>query len=282
MEKIRETEGEKTIFGLASSGRSQEQLLFFRDLMKGAWNADQMDTIDGTHFRTISEAWKHLGSSYPETSWKAIPEADFILMVGANPMKTQPVIASLLRRGILERQMRVAVFGQIECLPPFVHYHIPMENRKAPLLARAMIPDLAAFPGRISRIDLLEKISRKSREIHPGEILEEAELDQDARKVLHDVAKAFLEAQNPLVMVGTEVAESGDAAMLGDVFSLALLKGLLPDGAARIIILKPYGNSAGAWNLGLASGARPQRETSMEWRAVSFRRGGYSGRVCIG
>ncbi|MBW1698868.1 MAG: (2Fe-2S)-binding protein [Deltaproteobacteria bacterium] len=243
---IRNNNGIEAIFGLASSAAANEELIFFRDLMIRGWSAGHMDTLDGVHFRAVHGTRKDSKGRFREDSWQRIPEADLVILFGASPYHSQPVISSLLRKGILESGMNVVVFGRTDHISPYTPYYFPVENRDLPLLIQA----------------LRTKVMNKDDA--PG-ILEKAGLENDAVKAFHEVAEALSDSVNPLFIAGPTLTGLETPSALCDVVRLAHLKGLLPDNALRLIILKPFGNSAGAWKLGISSTKEPPNRD--RWKA---------------
>ena len=235
---IRNNNGGEAVFGLASSAAANEELIFFRDLMIRGWSAGHMDTLDGAHFRAVHGTRKDSKGCFREASWKMIPEADLVILFGASPYQSQPVISSLLRKGILENGMKVAVFGRTDRIPQYTPYYFPVGNRDLPLLIQAL------------RSKVMNKDDARA-------ILEKAGLENDAVKAFHEVAEALANSVNPIFIAGQTHTGLGNPSALDDVVSLAHLIGFLPDNTLRLIILKPFGNSAGAWKLGISSTKGP-------------------------
>jgi len=237
--------GGDAIAGIASSMHSNESLLFFREVMGRGLGAGSMDTLDGACFRTLVRARADLKTPLKESSWKMIPEADPIVIVGADPYQTQPVISSLIRRAIFENRKKVLVIGQQADLFPFAARHLPLKEGDEPVLVRAMLDEVAA-----SGTD-------DARRAQAAELLQRVGLDASGAAAFHDMARTISEAANPLFIAGGGLIAPADGSGFNSLARLALLKGLLPGSALRLIILKPFGNSAGAWKLGLASAAEP-------------------------
>ncbi len=125
LKSIRRAEGGEALFGLASSALSNEELLQFRDLMAKGCSAGHVGSLDGEHFKAVSKAWELKGEPIKEASWKMIPEADFILLLGADPYQTQPIVSTLVRRAILERGVPVGLAGDMDHMPPFASFQFP-------------------------------------------------------------------------------------------------------------------------------------------------------------
>ena len=252
---IKNEKGGKALFGFASSTASNETLVSFRELMTKGWETGRIDTLDGVHFRTVSRVWNDLGGSFKETSWKMIPEADFIMIAGANLYQSQPVLLSLIRRSILEKGTKVAVIGQKDCMAPFTSYYLQEKNGDEPLLVKAILGEfITSVDERRSnshRQNVFEEL--KKEKMNVPALLKKAGLDEDGKKVFYEVAKTFANSVNPLLIAGEELTGHQNTFGFRDILNLVLMKGLLPEDILRLIILKPHGNSAGAWKLGLSS-----------------------------
>lgn len=238
------------VAGLASSMNSNETLFFFRELMRRGWGAGAIDTLDGAHFRTVLKAHGHGDVPLREASWKMIPEADHILIAGADPYQTQPVISSLIRKSIFQNKTKVSVIGQQAGLYPFATHHLPLKEGDEPLLINAILDEV-----RSSETD-------EEKKSHVADALQKLGLDETDKTAFYEIAKTVTGAANPLFITGEGLTAAHDSSGFNSIVNLARLKGLLPGPALRLIILKPYGNSSGAWKLGLASEEEPgSRET---------------------
>ncbi|MBW1712677.1 MAG: (2Fe-2S)-binding protein [Deltaproteobacteria bacterium] len=228
---ISQAHGGQAILGLASSRCSNEELTGFKDLMTTTWAAGYVDTLDGRHFRTIAAA-EEAQTSIKEAPWGALLEADLILEVGACPAESHPLISSLTRRAILENKTKLAVIGLENPLGPWASVYLRAPDGNMPLL-------MAALAAGVNRSD----------EAQPPQELGECW----AIKGFRDLVNLFKQSQNPIIVGGEGLTGLGDPSAFKQVAELARGKGLLPEGAWRLIILKPNGNSAGAWSLGVAA-----------------------------
>ncbi len=235
---IRDKDGGKAVFGLASSAASNEELLFFRDLMKKGLSAGRTDSLDGDHFRTIASAVASQGSSLHEASWETIPESDPIVLMGANPYASQPLVSSLIRRAVLEKGVEVIVLGRSERVPAHASTSFPVDDGSLPLVIRSFVASAA------------------DKDDIPAS-LERAGLDRQAIQALKSAAERTGRSERPLIVCGQAVTGHPDPSLLADAIRLVRWKGLDPDGRSRLLILKPFGNSAGAWKLGVPASAAP-------------------------
>ncbi|MBL7175027.1 MAG: molybdopterin-dependent oxidoreductase [Desulfobacteraceae bacterium] len=250
---IRAEQGAEALFGLASSMVSNEELFLFRNLMVRGWSAGYVDTLDGTHFRTISRLWEYIGENFKEASWKLIPDADFILVVGANPYRSQPVVSSLIRRSILEKGTKLGIIGSLDSMYPLTSYCLPVKQGDESSLLKALLAEtIASLKEKPQRGDR-QRISEEAEKVNVPDLLNRTGMDEEAKKVFHGVVDTFIGSENPLIIAGEELTGLNNSSGLLDTANLTLLKGLLPADTLRLIILKPYGNSVGAWKLGISS-----------------------------
>ena len=252
LKSIRQARGGDALFGLASSALSNEELLQFKDLMVKGCSAGHVGSLDAEHFKAVSKAWELKGEPLRETCWKMIPEADFILLLGANPYQTQPIVSTLVRKAILERGVPVGWVGDMDHVPPFASFQFPVKAENLAFFTKAFRAE-AAEAGR--------KISQKGKGSAKGKqeatdlsgLLKEAGLPKGAKKSFQEMISAFVRSANPVILVGEAVTGLKSASVFQDIVKLALSKGGDSDHGLKLMALKPYGNSVGAWKLGLSS-----------------------------
>lgn len=261
--QTRDTHGGDAIWGMASSYCANETLILFKKLLNQGWKSGFLDTLDGTHFRTLLKARGRVDGPWQEASWKCIAGSDFILMVGANSCQVQPAVRSLILRQVLEKGTKLAMMGEAEHLSAFTTWHLPVKAGEEPLLIKAMLREALDSVGEPSwaRTRILEE----TKKIHSSEILQKLGLDPGAIQRFHEMVAAFATAQNPLILAGEGLTGLKDVSGLQDTLNLALLKGFLPENVLRLMILKPQGNSAGAWQMEVCSPQEPGG--SNEWKA---------------
>jgi formate dehydrogenase major subunit len=248
LKSIRRAQGGEALFGLASSALSNEELLQFRDLMAKGCSAGHVGSLDAEHFKAVSKAWELKGEPLKEATWKMIPEADFILLLGANPYQTQPIVSTLVRRAILERGVPVGLAGDMDHMPPFASFQFPVKAENLPLFIKAFRAE-AAEAGK----KLPKKGKGKEGTKDVSALLKEAGLPKGAKKSLQEMVSAFVRSTHPLILVGEAVTGLKSPSAFQDAVKLALSKGLDSGHVLKLMALKPYGNSAGAWKLGLSS-----------------------------
>lgn len=246
-----QSKGASTLMGLASTMHGNESLFLFRELMTQSLGAAVVDTIDGASFRNILKGCKSLDGPLKEASWKRVPEADHIVLVGTSPFETQPVISSLIRRTIFEKQTVVSVIGRRVGEVSFAAHHFPLKDADTLLLIGAL------------RAEVMGSVRGNASAAQARQFLERLNLDAADMAGFYDLADALKAAENPLFITGEPLLTEDDGSGFENLIHLAGHKGLLPESVLRLIVLKPFGNSAGAWKLGLASRVEPVSNSGM-------------------
>jgi len=247
--EIRRKEGGEALFGWTSSMASNEELMLFKELMQKGWSAGSIDTFDGDHYRNVAQAFQKGGASCVERTWKEIGAADMILMIGGGPFETQPLLSSLVRKRQREEGITVAVIGYHASPLPFGTYQIMPQAERLPDIVRALSAAVGAAAGSGSEAG---KRSGKLDKASGETLLSEQGLEASEQEMLEDIVTAYVTARNPLILVGTALTGLQDGNALKKVREMASLKSGSQAEGLNVILLKPAGNSAGAWRLGVA------------------------------
>jgi predicted molibdopterin-dependent oxidoreductase YjgC len=244
------------LVALASSQCSNEELFLLRHFTSQLWPEQTIGTLNGVP--TTKGASRTLLAPYQEASWKLVADADFILVVGADPQRTQPVISSLIRKAIFEKKIKTAVIGRQDSLFPWTSLFIPTKEGDEGSVVKALSEAVRPSAKKADRVSELaaNKVTRA---------LEQAKLDGVTRKDFMEVARLILQSENPIILAGDHALSHGDPSVLTSLKALALVKGLLPHNTLKLLILKPHGNEAGALKLGLSPYTGLGR--SVPWRA---------------
>lgn len=251
--EIRNREGGEALFGWTSSMASNEELMLFKALMQKGWSAVSIDTFDGHHYRNVVQALQKGGMTYMERSWKEIAAADMVLMIGGDPSDSQPLLASLIRKRQKEQGVTVAVIGRRGCPVPLGAYQITPEEGRLSDVVRALSMAVREAIGRGSDT---ENRARKPEGETVDALLSRSGLGEPERKTFENMVAAYVAARTPLILIGTALTGFESSDPLIDVRDMAVLKSDPAAETLNLIVLKPAGNSAGAWRLGVA-GADP-------------------------
>lgn len=262
---VRDKEGETTVLGFISPNASNEELVLFRDFMQGSFGNGSTDTLDGEHYRTIKGAWRENNTPLKESDWELIPEADFILLAGADPKQTQPAILPIILKSIYENKTYVVEIGENSSLKPYAEHHIPVLKAEHYSAVFDYLNQLTP-----AGVDAGKGKSRESKQEKIPKGLKSLDKRGAITRELRDVAEAFNNSVNPLIIVGDKITSLHSPDALQGAVKLAMSKGLLAEDAARIIILKPGGNSAAAWELGMASEKEPAFGKKLKASVIVF------------
>jgi len=222
--------------------------------MKQAVGSKSVDTMGGEAFRVIAEGTKAFNkkSEGPEIecSMDEILKADCILLVGADPLKTHPIVASLIRRAVDRNKARLIVIDPQNDVMSIWRYQWlkPRAGSGAILLNGLMNVILAK--GLVKGKEAPAKLTQSLSEYNPKRV--QSDTDVDAAD-LEMAAETFGKAKHAVIVYGQGVWHTRNSALVTDLLNLADLTGNRDGDRLRIVSLKPAANSRGAWNLGAAA-----------------------------
>jgi formate dehydrogenase major subunit len=252
--KMNAGQGGTGAFGLISGQCANEQLMIFRDLMQKGWAVDTLDTLDGRSLSIVASAWKGLAKNFlafKEAGWRRILDADHILVTGS--FETQPLIGGLIRRAILEKRSTVTVLGGCDALSSWSEHHVPVAAGGESLITQAFLAQASQHPLLSSG---WKPVLSKLVSADVQRLLNQAGLEEPSRLSFVAAVDAFVQSRNPMVIAGNGVIDQPKDDCLRSLMLLSLIKGILPENALRLVILKHCGNSAGALKLGIPADVR--------------------------
>jgi anaerobic selenocysteine-containing dehydrogenase len=256
MNSLRDTAGGRVLFGIASGGVSNEVLIAFRDLLANGWSAGTIDTFDGNHYRTVLAAGRDLDHPLKEASWKQLSESDFVLVCGADIAQRQPLLMSLLRRNVLEAGTRVAVIGPADVMASFrSFYFAAADNDLAAWVDILWNLALQASGGAPKAVRKTKKTGQAGTKQYLTDLQKKVGMKPQTRKALADMVSQYLASKQPLLIAGEALLNAQQPSALNHLARLASLKN--PDSVGRLMIIKRYGNSGGAWKLGVPAQNKP-------------------------
>lgn len=246
---VRDANGGNAVMGFVSGLSSNEELVCFRDLMVKAWETEQIETLENSGFQNIYKIGLDKGQTFKEVSWKKIAEADFILAVGAVTHDSQPAVGALVRKRIIQNNMRSAGIGPSDFMYPYGAHHIQVKNGDELLLIRTVLSEAIKVMKKTASAPDTGKIFEQTAPVKVKEIVKRLQLDAKGEFALDEIIRDYVDSTNPLIIVGEDIAAQKDLSGLRALVNLALLKGLYGNDYLRLIILKPCGNSMGAYKL---------------------------------
>jgi formate dehydrogenase major subunit len=258
---VRDAHGGNAVVGFVSGLSSNEELVCFRDLVVNAWETGPIATLENSGFQNIYRIGSDKEQTFKEVSWKKIAEADFILAVGAVTHDSQPVVGSLIRKRIIRDNMRSAGIGPGDFMYPYGTHHIRVKNGNELLLIKAVLSEAIKVMKKMTSAPDAGKIFEQTEPVKARDIVKKLNLDGTAQTALDEIIRDYVDSANPLIIIGEDVAAQKDPSGLNALVNLALLKGLYDNDRLRLIVLKPCGNSMGAYKLLHLSDPKKQAQT---------------------
>jgi NADH dehydrogenase/NADH:ubiquinone oxidoreductase subunit G len=239
----------EAVAGLASGKADTEALNAFSELMNKTLGSKMIDTLDGDDFRTVSQGITKFDGKAGlniEANLEDILTADTILLIGAHPVKTHPVVASYIMRATSKNNAKLIVLDPLR--NPFTFrasvWLKPAEGKKDlaikalgnAILSQGVSKEKAKFAAAFKDVDV--KKAAKDLGIDASNISKAAEI--------------LAQAKDGIVIYGSGVLQYKDADMVANILGLASLIAKNAD-KPKAISLKRYGNSRGAWELGIGN-----------------------------
>ncbi|MGD0354846.1 MAG: molybdopterin-dependent oxidoreductase [Dehalococcoidia bacterium] len=234
------------IAAIASGKASNEALNAFADLNK-ALGTKLVDTLDGDDFRTITQGiakFDNKAGLAMEAGLEDILSADAILIIGAHPVKTHPVIGSYVMRAASKNKAQLIVLDPLR--NPFTFrasvWLRPSEGKED--LAIKALGNAILDHGKVSGDKT--KFSAEFKEVEARKAAKTLGMDVND---IYKAAEVLAESNNSVIIYGRGILQFKDSSMVATILNLAGLISKKP----KVISLKRNGNSRGAWELGISN-----------------------------
>ncbi|MCD6359176.1 MAG: molybdopterin-dependent oxidoreductase [Dehalococcoidia bacterium] len=240
---IAETRG--NFAGIISTQYPNETLTLFQRFMRDVIGTDNIDTTDGKSYRLIA---KGIGQFQDGTrgldigcSLEEILRAGCIMLVGADPLKTHPVVATFIKRAITERGAKLIVINSTRDV--FPHW-----------------TDAWLKPEAGSEAVLLNGLAKCQGLRECAVVSKATGIDKSTLELASDM---YGNATCGVIIYGEELLEKNNPNLVTGLLNIANQTGNCADcpeyapTQLRVISLKPYANSRGGWDMGLANKALP-------------------------
>jgi NADH-quinone oxidoreductase subunit G len=263
LEAIKEKHGPGAIAGMASSRLTNEEYYLFQKLFRTALGTDQIDHEGGQNKALTRGLAETLGMAASTNSIKEIREADCILVVGADPAQTHPIIKNEIHLAIRHNRAQLIVLGPQDI-------GLTRATQVSPLSPPAIV--LLEKPGR--EVDLLNAMAAavlKEGLEDKGFVEEKTEgienlrmkldllqteggwsFSENKRVDIDNAARAFARAKKAMILIGSapgSISEPREVALACS--NLALTTGHVGKPGSGILILSGKCNSQGAIDLGI-------------------------------
>jgi len=243
--------------GMISTRVPSETLSLFNKFIGEVIGSDLIDTLDGESYRIITEGIRQFQDNGKgldiECPIEGILEADCIIVVGADPEKTNPIISTLVRRAVSQRKAKLIVVNSSrDVFPLWTDLWLkPRAGSEGDLLsglARILIDKGLVVSGKASA-KLIKSFSR----YRMGEVVRTTGIEEERLELL---AEMYGQAERGVIIYGEELLRTNDASSITTILNLADMTGNQVGDRLRVISLKPRANSRGAWEMGLARGIK--------------------------
>jgi len=243
--------------GMISTRVPSETLSLFNRFIGEVIGSDSIDTLDGESYRIITEGIRQFQDNGRgldiECPIEGILEADCIIVVGADPEKTNPIISTLVRRAVSQRKAKLIVVNSSrDVFPLWTDLWLkPRAGSEGDLLsglARILIDKGLVVSGKASA-RLIKSFSRYGI----GEVVRTTGIEKERLEL---AAEMYGQAERGVIIYGEELLRTNDASSITTILNLANMTGNQVGDRLRVISLKPRANSRGAWEMGLAKGIK--------------------------
>jgi len=283
-ERLAEANG--SFAGMISTRIPVETLSLFHKLISEVIGSDSIDTLDGASYRIISEGIRKFQNNRVgldiECPIKDILEADCIIVIGADPERTNPIVSTLVRRAVSQRKAKLIVINPSRDVFPlwsdlWLKPNVDSEGTLLNGLAKILIDKGLATPEKAGA-DFIQSLSQYGT----NEVVSTTGLEKERLEL---AAEMYGQAERGVIIYGEELLKKNDASSITTMLHLASITGNQVGDKLRVISLKPGANSRGAWELGLAKGIKqdkpkglylfladePESEELLHWlRGVDF------------
>ncbi len=251
-EKIAAAKGD--FAGVVATRFPNETLATFTKFISEVAGSKWMDTLDGDTYRAIvkgitSFSGKNGKGLDLECSVDEITKADCILVIGADPEETHPVVASQVRRAARQKGAKIIVIDpEKDVFPLWTDLWLkPRAGSEEALikgLAKVLIDSRLAKEGKEN--------GKLIKSFTAGDISDVVRATGIELDDLELAAAMYGQTGKAVIIYGERLFNSNSPGAVTALLSLAELTGNRDGEKLRVMSLKRRANSRGAWEMGLA------------------------------
>jgi len=243
--------------GMISTRLPSETLSLFNRFVCEVVGSDSIDTLDGELYRTISEGIRQFQDGREgldiECPIEDISEADCILVVGADPQGTNPIISTLVRRAVSLRKAKLIVIDPSrDVFPLWTDLWLKPKAGSQGMLLNG-VAKILVDKGLVKQGETSSEFVRPLGQYEIDKVVAATGIDREKMEL---VAQLYGQAEHAVIVYGEGLLETKDASVVTTILNLANITGNRVGNKLRVISLKPGANSRGAWELGLAKGIK--------------------------
>ena len=241
--------------GIMSARLPNETLSLFHKFMLEVIGSDFIDTLGGRSYRIIAEGVRQLQNGGKgldiECPIEEILDADCILIAGADPKKTHPIIGTLVQRAVSQRGAKlIVVDSSQDVFPLWTDLWLkPVVGSEGVLLNG--LAKIIIDKGLVKREKVTAEPVQSLSQYKTGEVNRATGIERESLEL---AAEMYGQAKRGVIIYGEGLVQRNDPSLVTALLNLADLTGNQAGGRLRVISLKPAANSRGGWELGLAAG----------------------------
>ncbi len=250
-EKIAAAKGD--FAGVAATRFPNETLATFSKFMTDVAGSRWLDTLDGDTYRAIEKgisgfSGKNGNGLGLECSVDEIMKADCVLVVGADPEDTHPVIASQVRRAARQKGTKIIVIDpEKDVFPLWTDLWLKPKAGSEETLLKGLAKVL--IDSRLVKAGDNSKLVKSFAAGDMDGVLRETGVGLDDIEL---AAAMFGQTGNAVIIYGEGLFNNNSPAAVTALLNLAELSGNRDGDKLRVMSLKRRANSRGAWEMGLA------------------------------
>ncbi len=249
------TGAESALAGFGSAKGSNEEAYLFQKLVRQVLRSSHVDHCTRLcHASSVAALLEGIGSGGVSNPVEDVGLADFILLIGANPVSNHPVAATWIKNAV-DRGATLAIADpRRNALTRRARWHLQFRPGSDVALLNAMLhtiihEELVDESFLKARVNGFEALKASVAEATPERMAEICDVDAD---LLREVARAYAGAGNAMVLWGMGIAQhvhgTDNARAL---IALALITGQIGRPGAGLHPLRGQNNVQGASDAGL-------------------------------
>ena len=256
LKKIRGDHGPRALAGFGSAKGSNEEAYLFQKLVRTGFGSNNVDHCTRLcHASSVAALMEGLSSGAVSAPFEAARDADFILIIGANPSVNHPVAATFIKNAVRQRDVKLVIADpRHQALSRHAWKHLAFRPGSDVALLNALL-HVIIEEGLVNRSYIeahtldYEKLAAHVAEFAPEKMAPLCGIDAQS---LRDVARAYATSKASIIFWGMGISQhvhgTDNARCL---IALALITGQIGRPGTGLHPLRGQNNVQGASDAGL-------------------------------
>ena len=275
LDSIKVQYGSEAIAGMASTRLTSEEIYLFQKLLRDGLGTNQIVLGDSQNLKSLKEGLTEtLGWAASTNSIREIRNADCILVIGADPGQTNPIVKNEIHLAIRRNRAHLIVLGHQDIDLSRATHLSPLFSSSSTLLGKpgSEVSVLNMMIQTILKAGLedksfIEKNTEGMKELKGG--MAALEPFEGNREEIEEAAKLFAQAKKAMILIGSGAWTSLDLKGISIASAnLALLTGHLGKESNGILLLLEKCNDQGAIDLMTLSDGEMRGEKDLLQKAA--------------